>query len=328
MRLAVFSAKPYDRSHFDLAAAGGRHRIDYQEARLEPAPLPLAAGYDAGCAVVNDLLDAPVLEGLARLGVKGVVLRCAGFNNVDLPAAHRLGLPILRVPAYSPHAVSEHTVALVLALDRHLHRAYNRVRDGNFSLVGLLGRGLHGRTVGVIGTGAIGELVVRLFHAFGCPVLVHDPVANPSLAAISRSVPLEELLRDSDVVSLHCPLTEATRHLIDAEAIASMREGVVIVNTGRGGLIDTAAVIEGLKTGHIGGLAIDVYEEEAGLFFEDKSAEVLTDDVFARLLTFPNVLVTGHQGFFTEPALTAIAETTMANLDALAAGGPYPNAVG
>lgn len=321
MHVAVFSAKPYDRTFF-AAAAGDRHALTFLEPRLSAETAALAAGAEAVCLFVNDTADRPALERLAREGVRLVALRCAGFNNVDLAAAADLGLAVARVPAYSPHAVAEHTLALVLALDRKIHRAYNRVREGNFALDGLIGFDLHGKTAGVVGTGAIGAVVVRILAGFGCRILAHDPEPNPDcLAAGATYVDLDRLFAEADLVTLHCPLTPATRHLVDAERLQRCKPGVMLVNTGRGALVDTPAVIEGLKSGRIGALGIDVYEEEGDLFFEDLSGQVLQDDVFARLLTFPNVLITGHQAFFTREALQAIAETTIANVEAFAAGG-------
>jgi D-lactate dehydrogenase len=251
-----------------------------------------------------------------------VALRAAGFNNVDVPAAQELGVAVCRVPAYSPHAVAEHAAALILALDRKTHRAWNRVREGNFALDGLLGFDLHGRTVGVVGTGRIGAVFTRIMAGFGCRLLAADPYENPDVVAAGAAyVPLEELLELSDIIALHAPLTPETHHLIGRDALRRVRRGVMIVNTSRGGLIDTEAVIDALKDGTIGHLGLDVYEEEDALFFRDLSGQVLQDDVFARLLTFPNVLITAHQAFFTEDALLRIAETTIANLDAFAHDG-------
>jgi D-lactate dehydrogenase len=247
--------------------------------------------------------------------VRLVVLRSAGFNNVDLKAARDLRMTVARVPEYSPYAVAEHTVTLILALNRKIHRAYARVREGNFALDGLLGFDLRGRTVGIVGTGRIGATLARIMTGFGCTILAFDPKCNPDCEAIGvRYVSQVELLAESDVISLHCPLTSETHHMIDASAIAQMREGVMLINTSRGAVIDTRAVIRALKKGHIGSLGLDVYEEEADLFFEDLSDQVIQDDLFARLLSFPNVLITGHQGFFTAEAMRAIAETTMANI--------------
>ena len=275
---------------------------------------------------VNDVLDDAALTALAAVGVRHVALRCAGFNNVDLVAAARLGLDVVRVPAYSPNAVAEHTIALILSLNRRIHKAYNRVRDGNFALDGLVGFDLAGKTVGVVGTGRIGALVARLAWHFRCEVVAHDPNVDQRLLELGIGyVGLDELWERSHVVTLNCPLTADTHHLVSADVIARMRRGVMLVNTGRGALIDTLAVIDGLKSGHIGSLALDVYEEEAELFFEDRSDEIISDDVFARLLTFPNVLITAHQAFLTREALDAIAVTTLDNLDRLAAGETCPN---
>ena len=328
MRVCFFSARRYDRESFDEVNAG-RHELRYYDTRLMEETAAFASGSEAICAFVNDDLSAPVLERLAEAGVGLVALRSAGFNHVDLPAAKRLGLAVSRVPAYSPHAVAEHAVMLLLALSRHICRAQARIRDGNFALDGLLGFGLHGRTVGVVGTGQIGTVFCRIMAGFGMRILCHDPFPNDEVTALgARYVELPELFAESDVIALHVPLTEETRHLIDADALATMKPGVVLINTSRGPLIDTPAVIEALKARRLGGLAIDVYEEEAALFFEDHSADIPTDDVFARLTTFPNVLVTGHQGFLTEEALRAIAETTVTALDAFAAGEPLAHPVG
>ncbi len=326
MKLAVFSAKPYDRQFLEQANARFQHELAFFETRLTLATVPLAHGFPAVCIFVNDLLDAPTLQALARGGTTVVALRCAGFNNVDLPAAHALGMVVVRVPAYSPHAVAEHTLALILTLNRRIHRAYSRVREGNFSLDGLLGFDLHGLTVGIIGTGKIGYQVAKLLHGFGCRVLGHDPSRHSDSDRIGlRYVELDELYATSDIVSLHCPLTPATHHLIDREATDKMRQGVMLINTSRGALIDTSAVIQGLKSGRIGYLGLDVYEEEGDLFFEDLSNLVLQDDVFARLLTFPNVVITGHQAFFTRNALEQIAETTLGNLSELEHRGTCRN---
>lgn len=328
MRVAVFSSKPYDQRSLEQANQSHGHELDFLEDRLRERTVRLAEGADAVCIFVNDVADATVLRGLRDLGVRAVALRCAGFNNVDVAAAAAMGIDVVRVPAYSPNAVAEHTIALVLALNRHIHKAYNRVRDGNFALDGLVGFDLAGKTAGVIGTGKIGALVARLLWHFHCDVLAHDVVDNPKVTELGmRYVTLDELLGRSDVISLNCPLTPQTHHLVSAASIARMKPGVMIVNTGRGGLIDTAAAIDGLKRGQIGSLALDVYEEEAELFFEDRSAEVLTDDVFARLLTFPNVLITAHQAFLTSDALAAIADTTLTNLADIGAGRPCPNSL-
>ncbi len=320
MRIAVFNTKPYDQRFLDAANTRYGFDVDYFEPRLLPNTAALAEGCDAVCAFVNDDLGRTVLEILQRQGCRLVVLRSAGFNHVDLAAADALGITVARVPAYSPHAVAEHALALLLALNRKIHRAHNRVREGNFALEGLLGFDMLGKTVGVVGTGKIGEVFARMVHGMGCHVLAYDPYPNEALGSVARYVSLDELLATSDVVSLHCPLTPDTFHLIDEGAIASMKVGVTLINTSRGQLVDTQAVIEGLKAGRIGNVGLDVYEEEGDLFFEDLSNRVIRDDVFARLQTFPNVLVTGHQGFFTEEALGNIAETTLANVHAFVTG--------
>ena len=322
MRIAVFSTKPYDRHFLDAAGAGSGHRLTYLEARLTVETCNLVAGSDAVCAFVNDELSGEVLSGLSAHGVRLVALRSAGFNNVDLEAARREGIAVARVPAYSPHAVAEHTIALILTLNRKIHRAYNRVREGNFALEGLLGFDLAGKTAGVVGTGRIGKVVCRILNGFGCTVLAHDPQIDPVCESLGvRYVPITELLSSSDLVTLHCPLTPATHHLIDDAALGMMKRGAMLINTSRGGVIDTRAVLRGLKEGVIGNLGLDVYEEEADLFFEDLSSRFISDDLFARLLTFPNVLITGHQAFFTQEALANIAQTTMANVTAFETTG-------
>lgn len=321
MRVAVFSTKPYDEASL-RKANGDAHELVFLEPRLNPRTAALADGCEAVCAFVNDDLGAETLAALAERGVRFVALRSAGFNHVDLRAAGELRIAVARVPDYSPYAVAEHCAALILALNRKTHRAYNRVREHNFALTGLLGFDLHGRTVGVVGTGKIGVCFTRIMAGFGCRVLAFDPFpSEAAVAAGAEYVSLGELLAASDIVSLHCPLTPETFHLIDRERIASMRPGVMLVNTSRGALVDTAAVIEGLKSGRIGHLGLDVYEEEAALFFEDLSDQVIGDDVFDRLSAFPNVLITGHQAFFTAEAIEAIAATTLGNLTAFASGG-------
>lgn len=321
MRVAFFNTHAFDRQFFDAANVDRRHELHYIEARLTPATSSLAQGSPAVCAFVNDQLDAAVLSPLAAAGTRMIALRSAGFNHVDLVRARELDLTVSRVPAYSPHAVAEHTVALILTLNRKIHRAYARVREGNFALDGLLGFDLHGRTAGIVGTGKIGTIVARILSGFGCQVVAFDVQPNDECRAMGVSyVTLEELWSRSDIIALHTPLTEQTQHMVDAAAIARMKRGVMIVNTGRGALVDTAALIEGLKTGHIGYLGLDVYEEEEGLFFQDLSSHVIRDDVFARLLTFPNVVVTAHQAFFTREALRAISETTLRNLSAFDEG--------
>jgi D-lactate dehydrogenase len=314
--VAFYDTKPYDREHFARAASAAELHWVFREFRLNADTAATAQGAQAVCVFVNDRVDRPCLEQLARLGVKLVALRCAGFNNVDLKAARELGLAVTRVPAYSPHAVAEHTVALLLALNRKIHRAYNRVREMNFSLNGLVGFDLAGKTVGIVGTGKIGRIAAQIFRGFEMRVLAYDPqpAADWARERGIDYVPLPRLLAESDVVSLHVPLLPDTHHLLRAETIAGMKRGAVIVNTSRGKLIDTTALIEALKSGHLGGVALDVYEEEEGLFFEDHSGEVLQDDELSRLLTFPNVLITAHQAFLTEEALNEIARVTTGNL--------------
>ncbi|MFC4726697.1 2-hydroxyacid dehydrogenase [Coralloluteibacterium thermophilus] len=317
MRIILFSAQPYDREAFDAVAADYAVDLVYQPARLGPDTVALASGAEVVCAFVNDRLDRTVLEGLAAGGTRLIALRSAGFNHVDLDAARALGLPVVRVPAYSPHAVAEHAVALILALTRRIPRAYNRTREGDFSLRGLTGFDLFGKTVGVVGTGQIGAVFARIMLGFGCRVLAFDPVADPALVEAGvEYVALDRLFPDADIVSLHCPLTPGTRHLVDAARLAAMKPGAMLVNTGRGALVDTRAVIQALKSGALGYLGIDVYEEEEAVFFEDLSDRPLQDDVLARLLTFPNVVVTAHQGFLTHEALDAIARTTLDNVAA------------
>jgi D-lactate dehydrogenase len=328
MKIAFFSTKSYDKEFFEAANQTFNHQIDFHETRLSANTTPIANGADAVCVFVNDRVDREVLESLKQEGVSAVALRCSGFNNVDMSAANELGLRVVRVPEYSPHAVAEHAVGLMLALNRRLYRAYNRVRDGDFRLAGLLGFDLYGKTVGVIGTGKIGECICRILLGFGCRVIASDPHENPQCVKMGvEYVENDELFRESAVLMLQCPLVKETYHLVDADSISKMPDGAMIINTSRGGVIDTRAVIDGLKSGKVGALGIDVYEEEADLFFEDLSGSVITDDVFARLLTFPNVLITGHQGFFTTEALEKIADVTLSNLSDLAAGRNCENEV-
>jgi D-lactate dehydrogenase len=321
MKVSIFSSKAYDEQFLSAANHSGLHELIFIENHLKKDTAKLAEGSPAICAFVNDILDAETLEKLAKGGTRFIAMRCAGFNNVDLPAAAALGIQVARVPAYSPYAVAEHTVALLLCLNRHVHKAYNRVREGNFSIEGLLGDDLHGKTVGVIGTGTIGRIFARIMTGFGCDVLAHDVVPHPDCKTIGvKYVSLDELIERSHAISLHCPLTPTTHHLINSDTLGRMREGVFVINTSRGALIDTEAAITAIKSGRIGGLALDVYEEESELFFEDLSFRIIQDDVFMRLTTFPNVLVTGHQAFFTREAMTNIAQTTLSNLDDFEAG--------
>lgn len=329
MRVAVFDTHGFERAALEDANRHFGHELRFFEPRLIRETAPLAAGYEAVCSFVNDRLDRPALDVLCAEGVRLIALRSAGFNHVDLEAAAQLGLTVVRVPEYSPYAVAEHAVALILTLNRHTHRAYNRVRDANFSLEGLVGFDLRGKTVGVVGAGRIGAVMLRIMHGFGCTLLAHDVRVDVALVKETgvRYVELPELFRQSDIVSLHVPLTPETRHLVDAEALATMKRGVGLINTGRGALIDTQALVAALKRGHVGFAGLDVYEEEEGVFFRDLSDQVLQDDVLARLLTFPNTLITSHQGFLTREALANIAGTTLANIRAFERGEPNPNEV-
>ncbi len=327
-KINVFSTKPYDRAGFEAANAAHGHQLVYLDTRLDARTAELGVGADAVCVFVNDQVDADVISVLADGGVRCIALRCAGFNNVDLDAAERRGLSVVHVPAYSPNAVAEHTLALILSLNRRIHRAYNRVRDGNFSLVGLVGFDLAGKTAGVVGTGRIGAIVARLLWHLRCRVLAVDPFEDAHLRELGvEYVSMEQAMSESDILTLNCPLTPETYHLVNEATIRSMRPGVMLVNTGRGALVDTTAVVDGLKSGRIGSLALDVYEEEADLFFVDRSEEILGDDVFARLLTFPNVLITAHQAFLTDNALRSIAETTLANVSDVVERGTSRNLV-
>lgn len=329
MRIAFYDTHSYDRKAFVDANQHFGYEIVFLEARLTDLTAELARGCEAICAFVNDHVDRPTLEKLKAVGVRLVALRSAGYNNVDLDAATELGLPVVRVPEYSPYAVAEHAMALILTLNRKIHRASNRVHELNFSLEGLVGFDLHGKTVGVIGTGKIGATFCRILKGFQCRVLASDPFPNESLIRELgvEYVPLETLCAQSDVISLHAPLLPSTRHMINAQTIALMKTGVMLINTSRGALIDTPALVEGLKNGKIGSAALDVYEEEENVFFFDLSEKVLQDDVLARLLTFPNVLITSHQAFLTHEALRNIAETTLSNIRDFSAGSTLKNQV-
>lgn len=317
MEVAVYSTKPYDRQFLDAANASGQHALRYLDCRLMVSTTALAKGSAAVCLFASDQANRATIMAFAHMGVRLIALRSAGFNNVDLAAAREHGIAVARVPAYSPHAVAEHSFALILSLVRKVHRAYNRVREGNFSLEGLMGFDLVGKTIGIVGAGNIGSVVARIAAGFGCKILAYDPARRAECECIGvHYVAFEELLERSDIVTLHCPLNESTRHLIDTAAIDRMKPGALLINTSRGAVVDTHAVIRALKRRHLGGVAIDVYEEEDALFFEDRSDQAILDDQFARLLTFPNVLITAHQGFFTAEALTKIAETTIANIAA------------
>lgn len=323
MRTLVFSSQNYDRESFLAATLPSGVDLHFQPVRLNLDTVALADHHPVVCAFINDDLSAPVLEQLAAGGTRLIALRSAGFNHVDLPAAQKLGLSVVRVPAYSPHAVAEHAVALILALNRHLHRAYNRTRDGDFSLHGLTGFDLVGKTVGIVGTGQIGATFARIMAGFGCTLLAYDPYPNPVVMALgARYLSLPELLGQAQIISLHCPLTPQSKHLINSATLAQVQPGAMLINTGRGALVDTPALIEALKSGQLGYLGLDVYEEEAKLFFEDRSDQPLQDDVLARLLTFPNVIITAHQAFLTREALGAIAQTTLDNIARWAEGSP------
>ncbi len=328
MKIAFFSTKKYDVRFFSEANIDKAHDIEFLESPLNEETVGLAKGYQAVCVFVNDVLNKTVVEKLGEYGIELIALRCAGFNNVDLDAAEKAGIKVVRVPAYSPYSVAEHTVGLILTLNRKFHKAYSRVREANFSLEGLLGFDLNGKTIGVIGAGKIGALVCKIMTGFGCRVLAYDAWKNPECLKIGvEFVELKDLVRNSDIVSLHCPLMPETWHLFDGRMIGKMKNGAMLINTSRGGLVDTLAVIDALKCGKISALGLDVYEEEADLFFEDLSGEIIKDDVFSRLLTFPNVVITGHQAFFTREALSGIAKTTIENLKEFQKGVPLQNEV-
>lgn len=329
MRVAVFDSRRYDREMLGSTNQHFGHELVFLEPRLNGETVTLAKGFEGVCVFVNDHLNSEVLKALVGGGTRLVALRCAGFNNVDLTAAEGLGLKVVRVPAYSPHAVAEHALALVLSLNRKIHRAYQRVREGNFTQEGLLGFDLYGKTVGILGTGKIGVVAAGIFFGLGCRVLAYDQHPNPELSDKKHAsyVDLATLFSSSDVITLHLPLTPETHHLVDAKAIDHMKKGVMIINTGRGALIDSRALIRGLKSGKIGAAGLDVYEEEENIFFQDLSEQVLQDDVLARLLTFPNVLITAHQGYLTREALIRIAETTLENIKSFEEGKPMVNEV-
>lgn len=311
--IAFYDTKSYDRDYFTRVNKALGMDLRFHDFRLAASNAGSAEGCKAVCVFVNDILDLPCLKHLAELGVGLVALRCAGFNNVNQNAAREFGIRVVRVPAYSPHAVAEHTLTILMALNRKIHRAYNRVREMNFSLGGLVGFDLHGKSVGIIGTGKIGRITAEIFRGFGCRVIAYDPYPDNVWAACHNVeyTAMNALLEQSDIISLHLPLTQETHHLLDAESIKRMKRGAYLVNTSRGKLVDSKAVIQALKSGHLGGVALDVYEEEEGVFFEDHSYAVMQDDVLSRLLTFPNVLITAHQAFLTHEALSAIASVTL-----------------
>jgi D-lactate dehydrogenase len=329
MKIAFFDTHSFEKNAFSRVNEKYQFDIIYLEARLSPLTASLAQGSECVCAFVNDCLNLETLIILKESGVKLIALRSAGFNNVDLEAAEQYGFKVVRVPEYSPYAVAEHAVALILSLNRNLHRSYSRVHEGNFSLNGLVGFDLHGKNIGIVGTGKIGSVMSKIMHGFGCHVLAYD--LNPKLDLTHdfnvRYVALEELLEKSDIISLHLPLNPQTHHFINDSAISQMKKGVMLINTGRGALIDTTALIKALKSQHIGAAGLDVYEEEEGVFFEDLSNQVIQDDTLARLLTFPNVFLTSHQGFLTREALANIATTTLQNILLFDQGKHLPNQV-
>lgn len=328
MQVACFSTKPYDRKSFQSINVTYGHDLVFFEPRLTPDTAALAQGFPAVCAFINDQLSESTLRTISGTGTRLIALRCAGFNNVDLAVARELGLKIVRVPAYSPYAVAEHAVGLILTLNRKLYRAYNRVRDDNFALEGLLGFDLYGKTVGVVGTGKIGQCFAQIMRGFGCRLLAYDVYQNPACLELGvKYVDLAELLAQSDIISLHCPLLPATYHLINPDSLQHLKTGAMLINTSRGALVDTRAVIDAIKSGQMGYFGTDVYEEEESLFFEDLSGTVIQDDTFQLLQSFPNVVITAHQAFFTQEALSNIADTTLANISAIEAGKPCDNEV-
>lgn len=316
MRVAFFDTHPFEKDAFE--AVDHSHQVTYFESRLTESTASLAKDFPCVCAFANDRLNHEVLSTLQQGGVQLIALRSAGFNHVDLISAKKLGLKVVRVPEYSPYAIAEHVVALIQTLNRKTHRAYNRVREGNFSLSGLVGFDLHAKTIGIVGTGRIGKVLARIMQGFGTQILLFDLMPDEKFAKEinAKYVSLKELLNLSDIISLHVPLTPKTKHFIDEAALQMMKKGVMIINTGRGALIDSKALIGALKSGQVGAAGLDVYEEEEGVFFQDLSGKILTDEVLLRLLSFPNVLITSHQGFLTQEALNNIAQTTLNNISA------------
>jgi D-lactate dehydrogenase len=325
MKVLVYSARSYDKEFLE-AANNNKHELNFVETRLAESTAALAQQYLAVCCFVDDILSRKVLKQLADGGTRLIALRATGFNNVDLRAAEELGMTVMRVSCYSPYAVAEFAAGMMIALSRKIHRAYNRVREGNFLLHGLMGFELHGKTAGIIGTGKIGSVLARILQGFGCLLLAYDATENPECTEMGvRYVPLKELLSKSDIVSLHLPLTPETRHLINDENLSYIKPGAMLINTSRGALVDTRSLIRVLKKGRLGAVGLDVYEEESHIFYEDLSDEIIPDDVIERLLTFPNALVTGHQAFFTREAMATIAETTIQNISEFAAGHENEN---
>ncbi|MEP0356484.1 2-hydroxyacid dehydrogenase [Paraglaciecola sp.] len=328
MKIAFYNTKQYDRTYFDQAFLGSEHEVHYLSCHLDKESANLINDETAVCVFINDTLDADVLTILKQRGVRLIALRSAGFNHVDLDCARRLNLAVVRVPAYSPYSIAEHAVALLLSLNRGIHRAYNRTREGDFSISNLMGFDLHNKTVGVIGTGKIGQAFIKIMHGFGCKILAHDPYPNEECIKLGANyVSLDEIFIQSNVISLHCPLTSETQHLINENSLEKMQDGVAIINTSRGRLVDSKAMIQALKKSKVGLLGLDVYEEEETLFFEDLSAQGIQDDVLARLTTFPNVIITSHQGFFTHEAMSNIAKTTLSNINQFELDGSIQNGV-
>ena len=329
MKVAVFSTKSYDKEYLDRMNADGQHQLSYFESSLNSKTVPLAKGHEAVCMFVNDrATKEETVEQLAANGIKLIALRCAGFNNINLEAAAKHNIKVVRVPAYSPEAVAEHAVALIMTLNRKTHKAYNRVRESNFSLEKLIGFNLHGKTVGVIGTGKIGQAFIRIMLGFGCRVIAYDKFLNEEMKKAGISyLSLDDLLQQSDIISLHCPLLPETHHLMNKDAFAKMKKGVMLINTSRGAVINTQDAINALKEGKLGYLGIDVYEQEEKLFFRDLSDSIIPDDIISRLTSFPNVLITAHQGFFTKEALEQIAAVTLKNISDFEQGIPLVNEV-
>lgn len=329
MKIAFFDTHSYDKKSFVEANKAFNYEIDFRDYKLNENTALTAQGYDVVCVFVNDVVNAEVIKTLADCGVKLIALRCAGFNNVDLKAAAAAGIKVVRVPAYSPYAVAEHGVALLMSLTRHIPQAYLRTKTANFNIEGLTGRDLYGLTAGILGTGKIGRIMADILMGFGMKIIAYDPFPNEQWAKEKNIeyVGLDEIFQRSDVLSLHCPLTEETKHVVNHDRMKMMKHDAVIINTGRGALIDSKALVHALKHGHIGGIGMDVYEEESKYFFSDWSTDIMTDDTLARLLTFPNVIITGHQAFLTTNALKNLAETTLENVKAFAAGAELINEV-
>ena len=329
MKIAFFDTRSYDKASFTKSNEAYNYEIDFRDYKLNENTALTAQGFDVACVFVNDVVNEEVIEKLAQAGVKLIALRCAGFNNVDLKAADKAGIKVVRVPAHSPYAVAEHGAALLLSLTRHIPQAYLRTKTANFNIEGLTGRDLHGLTAGILGTGKIGQIMAGILKGFGMKIIAFDPFPNQKWAEEidAKYVSKDEIFQQSDVLSLHCPLTEETKHIVNHDTMKMMKHDAVIINTGRGALIDSKALVHALKHGHIGGIGMDVYEEESKYFFSDWSTDIMTDDVLARLLTFPNVIITGHQAFLTTNALKNLADTTLENIRAFAANEELVNGV-